>query len=91
MAAYLATFRLPEETAAQAIRLYERVNGQRKDADQRRLEISNRIERIAEKYTWGDLTRDAYRADREYREFELSTLRGDGSGGRLDPVSGAPA
>ena len=36
LAAYLATFRLPEETVAQVVRLHERASDQRDDADRRR-------------------------------------------------------
>jgi hypothetical protein len=45
------------------------------DAERRRREIGSRIERIAEMYKWGDLTREAYRAERERLEAELGTLR----------------
>jgi len=76
LAAYLATFRLPEETVAQVVRLHERADDQRDDADRRRREIASRIERIAEMYKWGDLTREAYRAEREHLEAEVATLRG---------------
>jgi site-specific DNA recombinase len=76
LAAYLATFRLPEETVAQVVRLHERAHDQRDDADRRRRELASRIERIAEMYKWGDLTREAYRAEREHLEAELATLRG---------------
>ncbi len=76
LAAYLATFHLPEEMVAQVIRLYERATDQRDDAERRRREIGGRIERIAEMYKWGDLTREAYRAEREQLEAELARLRG---------------
>ncbi len=46
------------------------------DADYRRQAIGGRIERIAELYRWGDLTREAYRAEREHLEAELSGLLG---------------
>ena len=51
------TFHLPDETVAEVVRLYERANDQRDDAERRRREIRARIERIAEMYKWGDLTR----------------------------------
>ena len=76
LAAYLATFRLPEETVAEVVRLHERANDQWDDADRRRREIANRIERIAEMYKWGDLTREAYRAEREHLEADLAGLSG---------------
>ena len=76
LAAYLATFRLPEETVAEVIRLHEQATDQRDDAERRRREIAGRIERIAELYKWGDLTREAYRSERERLEAELAGLRG---------------
>ncbi len=81
LAAYLATFHLPEATVAQVIRLQARATDQRDDAERRRREIAGRIERIAELYTWGDLTREAYRAERERLEMELAGGAGnDGPG-----------
>jgi hypothetical protein len=71
----LATFHLPDETVAEVVRLYERANDQRDDAERRRREIGARIERIAEMYKWGDITREAYRAEREQLEGELARLR----------------
>jgi site-specific DNA recombinase len=75
LATFFATFHLPDETVAEVVRLYERANDQRDDAERRRREIGARIERIAEMYKWGDLTREAYRAERERLEAELATLR----------------
>jgi site-specific DNA recombinase len=75
LAALLATFHLPDETIAEVVRLHERANEQRDDAERRRREIGGRIERIAEMYKWGDLTREAYRAEREQLEAEHTTLR----------------
>jgi DNA invertase Pin-like site-specific DNA recombinase len=76
LVAYLATFHLPEDTVQEVVRLYERANDQRDDAERRRREIAGRIERIAEMYKWGDLTREAYRSERERLEAELKTLQG---------------
>jgi DNA invertase Pin-like site-specific DNA recombinase len=75
VAGLLETFHLPDETIAELVRLYERANDQRDNAERRRREITGRIERIAEMYKWGDITRDAYRAERERLEAELATLR----------------
>src|SRR5215213_762541 len=57
LASLLRTFHLPDETVAEVVRLYEGANDQRDDAERRRREIGARIERIAEMYKWGDLTR----------------------------------
>ncbi len=75
LAALLGTFHLPDETVAEVVRLYERANDQRDDSERRRREITARIERIAEMYKWGDLTREAYRTERERLEGDLATLR----------------
>src|SRR3954447_5084681 len=52
---------------------------QRDHVDRRRREIKSRVEQIAEMYKWGDLTRDAYRAEREQLEAELATLQATSS------------
>jgi hypothetical protein len=75
LARLLATFNLPDEIVADEVRLYNRANDQRDDADRRRWEITGRIERITELYKWGDLTRETYRAEREQLEAELARLR----------------
>src|SRR3712207_9027199 len=41
----------------------------------RRREIGARIERIAEMNKWGDITRDAFRAELDGLEAELGSLR----------------
>ena len=41
-----------------------------------------RIERIAEMYKWGDLTREAYRGEREQLEAELGDAPGGDESGR---------
>ncbi|MDP9356641.1 MAG: recombinase family protein [Chloroflexota bacterium] len=76
--AYLRTFHLPEETVTRVIALYERSHVQRDDAERRRREIDGRLGRIRELYAWGDLTREAYRAERERLEAERSGLQGHG-------------
>jgi site-specific DNA recombinase len=76
LGAYLATFTVPQETVDAVFRLYRGATVQRDDEERRRREIAARLERIKELYTWGDLTREAYVADRDRLEAELATLRG---------------
>jgi site-specific DNA recombinase len=75
LAAYLATFRLPEELVAQVVRLYEQATTERDEGERRRREVTNRLARIKELYGWGDLDRAAYVAERDRLESELGTLR----------------
>ncbi len=89
LATYLATFHLPQETVAEIVLIYERAHDQRDDADRRHREISGRIERITEMYKWGDLTRQAYRAERERLDAELAGLRGTTN--RADMIAKAAA
>ncbi len=58
------------------VSLYERATDQRDDAERRRREVGGRLERIRELYKWGDMTREAYVAERDHLEAELGTLRG---------------
>jgi hypothetical protein len=76
--AHLAKFALPDETVREVVRLYEQASGQRNDADRRRRELTGRLERTKEMYGWGDLTREAYTAERDRIEAELAGLRGAG-------------
>src|SRR5262249_43313459 len=58
------------------IALYERSQDQKDDAERHRREIQSRLERIAELYKWGDMTREAYTAERGELQAELSALKG---------------
>ncbi|MDP9357151.1 MAG: zinc ribbon domain-containing protein, partial [Chloroflexota bacterium] len=78
LAAYLATFQLPEETVAEVIRLHQDAGDRRDDAERRRREIAGRLERIRELYAWGDMTREAYVAERNHLDAELTSLQGTG-------------
>jgi DNA invertase Pin-like site-specific DNA recombinase len=74
--AYLETFHLPDEIVTEVVSLYESAREQRIDADRQRREIESRLERIAELYAWGDLTREAYLAERDRLQERLTGLRG---------------
>jgi DNA invertase Pin-like site-specific DNA recombinase len=74
--AYLVTFQLPEDIIEEIVSLYESAGEQRNDADQQRREIESRLERIAELYAWGDLTREAYLTERDRLQDRLAGLRG---------------
>ncbi|HEY7154578.1 MAG TPA: recombinase family protein [Gemmataceae bacterium] len=76
IARYLETFRLPDETVAQLVSLYRQAGERRDDAGRRRQEIAGRLERMADLYKWGDLTREAYQAERARLQQELAGLRG---------------
>ena len=72
---YLANFQLPEETVTQIIGLSERASDERDDSERRRREIQGRLERITELYKWGDLTKEAYVAERDWLHRDLATVR----------------
>ncbi|MCC2626677.1 MAG: recombinase family protein [Thermomicrobiales bacterium] len=74
--AYLKTFHLPEEVVAAVVALYELAGEQRSDADRQRREIESKLERMADLYAWGDLTREAYLAERGRLQDRLTGLRG---------------
>ncbi len=76
IAAYLSGFHLPEETVARVVALYERATEERDDVERRRRELTNRLERTTDLYRWGDLTREAFQAERDRLQAELGTLRG---------------
>jgi DNA invertase Pin-like site-specific DNA recombinase len=74
--AYLKTFHLPKDVVAEVVSLYELAGEQRMDADRQRREIESRLERMADLYAWGDLTREAYLAERGRLLDRLTGLRG---------------
>jgi hypothetical protein len=79
LAAYLATFRLPEETVARVISLYERASADRDESEAKRRELTGRLERISKSYEWGDKPEDEYRAERAEIDRDLSALRATSS------------
>ena len=74
---YLQTFHLPDDVVAEVVSLYESAANNAQDADRERREIESKLERIAELYAWGDLTREAYLAERDRLQERLTGLRGD--------------
>ncbi len=74
--ACLATFHLPDETVTEVIQLYNRATDQRDHSEDRRREIANRRERIRELDKWGELTKEAYAAERDQLESELGSVSG---------------
>jgi site-specific DNA recombinase len=76
--AYLRTFTLPDETVARVITYHESADQRRDDTHRQRQESENRLARIAELYAWGDLTREAYQAERDRLQERLAVLRNAG-------------
>ena len=78
VAAYLATFRLADGAVAEVVALHERNRDERDDAARARRELAGRLERIKELYAWGDMTREAYQAERDRLEARLAAAKGTG-------------
>ncbi len=74
VAAYLATFALPEGMVGRIVALHERARDDQDDAERRRRDIDGRLERLKRMFEWGDLTETAYLADRERLRTEQATL-----------------
>lgn len=74
---YLATFRVPKAMIIRLVAWSDLAPGERGDAEHRRRALETRLERIAELYTWGDLTREAYQAERAALAAELEGLSRD--------------
>ncbi|MDP9364143.1 MAG: recombinase family protein [Chloroflexota bacterium] len=74
VAGYLATFRLPEDLAARIVTLHEQTRDDRQDAERKQRDINARLERLKRMYEWGDLTEDAYLAERQRLRVEMTAL-----------------
>jgi DNA invertase Pin-like site-specific DNA recombinase len=75
LAAFLATFRLPEDTIAELLTRYERLTTEQDDTEQQQRQVAGRLERIKDLYMWGDLTREAYLTERNQLEQHLARLQ----------------
>ncbi|MEA2582142.1 MAG: site-specific recombinase, partial [Thermomicrobiales bacterium] len=75
IAAYLATFQLPDDLVTTIISLYDQASAERDDTARRRTELTGRLARIKELYTWGDMDRAEYRAERDRLESELAATQ----------------
>lgn len=62
---YLASLRIPEDYQGQIMALYRQAHTEQSDHEIRRHQITARLERIRELYTWGDLDRNVYREERD--------------------------
>jgi site-specific DNA recombinase len=71
---YLRTFRLPNDEVGRIITILSESAVDHGDAEGRRKAIGSRLERIAELYKWGDMTREAYVAERDRLTAERATL-----------------
>jgi site-specific DNA recombinase len=76
LAAFLGTFRLPEDTIAELLARYERLTDEQDDTEQQRRQVTGRLERMKDLYTWGDLTREAYLTERDQLEQQLARFQG---------------
>ena len=72
----MATFQFPDETVAELVARYEELTYERDDTERERRTLTARLERIKELYKWGDLTREAYLAERDELEQRLTGLQG---------------
>jgi hypothetical protein len=66
---------MPQETIDHIVSLHEQARDTRGDTEIRRREIEGRLKRITELYKWGDLTKEAYLADRDRLAGELASLQ----------------
>ena len=70
----LAAFELPADWKEQILAEARRDRQAQDDAEQQRWQLEGRLERLAELYAWGDLTRERYQAQRAAIEQELARL-----------------
>jgi DNA invertase Pin-like site-specific DNA recombinase len=70
----LQGFTLPDDWKAQVLAAAADDQGRDDDGEARRNQLRNRLERLRELYSWGDLTREEYQAERSAMERELARL-----------------
>ncbi len=76
VAQHLARFHLNDDQVSQIIELYEQAANRQNDDTRRRLDIDGRLDRLRQLYAWGDLTEQAYLAERERLEAQRAVLAG---------------
>ncbi len=75
LSGYLSTFQMPEDLVEQLVALYESTSVRQNDRGQRRRQAESRLSRIKELYSWGDMARDEYQAERDSLRIEIDALR----------------
>jgi DNA invertase Pin-like site-specific DNA recombinase len=84
----LAAFDLPSDWREQILVVARRDRQTHDDAEQQRYQLEGRLERLAELYAWGDLTRERYQAQRAAIEQELARLApAEPPDGRLEALA----
>jgi site-specific DNA recombinase len=71
---YLSGISLPQDYQQMVLAAYEREDEQGAGFDKQRLDLENKLKRLKNLYTWGDLSPEKYRSQRDQLQSELAAL-----------------
>ena len=71
---YLGEFSIPDDYQRRILEMYTRLGAQHQDEDKTRSASESRLQRIKELYTWGDITKQEYRIQRDVVQRELAAI-----------------
>jgi site-specific DNA recombinase len=71
---YLSSISLPEDYQQVVLEAYRREDEQSSGFDNARQDFENKLKRLKQLYTWGDLSTEEYRAQRDQLRGELAAL-----------------
>jgi site-specific DNA recombinase len=71
---YLSSIRLPEDYQQMILDAYKREDEQGPGFDKQRQDLENKLKRLKRLYTWGDLSEEEYREQRDQMRNELAAL-----------------
>ncbi len=71
---YLTNIKLPEDYQQMVLAAYEREDKQGSGFDKQRLGLENKLKRLKNLYTWGDLSPEEYRSQRDQLRGEMAAL-----------------
>ncbi len=74
LAEFLSTFKLPENIVTDLLAMYEHIADGRDNSAARTRELTLRLNRIKELYSWGDMKRTDYLSEREHLQLEIASL-----------------
>ncbi len=83
LAEYLTSFKLPANIVTDLLAMYEHIADGRDNSATRKRELTLRLNRIKELYSWGDMKRTDYLSEREHLQLEIASLTAHSDQGEI--------